>query len=70
MRWVLVLLGEKVLSVFRDGSCSVTSRWTLGWVSITSTSVPELTRTALTSPRKLALYERDAVEIVSMLHLR
>jgi hypothetical protein len=32
--------------------------------------VPELTRTALTSPRKLALYERDAVEIVSMLHLR
>ncbi|CAN9244735.1 unnamed protein product [Alternaria alternata] len=28
-----------------------------------STSMPELTRTALTSPRKLALYERDAVEI-------
>jgi hypothetical protein len=29
MRWVLVLLGEKVLWVFRYGGCSVTSGWTL-----------------------------------------
>lgn len=35
-----------------------------------SKSVLELTRTALTSPRKLVLYKQDAVEIVSMLHLQ
>ena len=29
MRWVLALLGEKVVLVFRYGGCSVTSGWTL-----------------------------------------